>query len=214
MRLGGGSFARHVRNLYVYDGSYHGRHILDDFGSCLYPVERLNNRCDIWRVKPRTTIKQSFSVQRATGHESRIRATNDEIALLEVFDMTKDICKNHLIAVPDPNVSIVKKVRIFPVEVVVRGYITGSTDTSAWFNYEKGVRDFCGVKLPEGLKKNQKFETPIITPTTKAEDHDEKISAAEIEAKALCRKINGKKSFYLDRSMTTKGQKTHEEIND
>ncbi len=101
------------------------------------------------------------------------------------FDQTKNICKNHLIATPDPNVSIVKKVKIFPVEVVVRGYITGSTDTSAWFNYEKGIRDFCGIQLPEGLKKNQKFETPIITPTTKAEDHDEKISKAEIISQNL-----------------------------
>lgn len=101
------------------------------------------------------------------------------------FDKTKDIIDNHLIAVPDPNVSVVKKVKIFPVEVVVRGYITGSTDTSAWFNYEKGERNYCGIQLPEGLKKNQRFDTPIITPTTKAEEHDEKISREEIISRGL-----------------------------
>ena len=102
------------------------------------------------------------------------------------FDQTQDIVRNHLLAVPDPNVSIVKKVKIYPVEVIVRGYITGTTSTSAWVNYEAGERNFCGVQLPEGLKKNQKFETPIITPTTKPETgHDEKISRAEIIAQGL-----------------------------
>lgn len=102
------------------------------------------------------------------------------------FDQTKDIVQNHLIATPDPNVSIVKKVKIYPVEVVIRGYITGTTDTSAWVNYANGERNFCGIQLAEGLKKNQKFETPIITPTTKPETgHDMKISREEIIAQGL-----------------------------
>jgi phosphoribosylaminoimidazole-succinocarboxamide synthase len=101
------------------------------------------------------------------------------------FEKTKDIVDNHIISIPDPNVSIVKKVKIFPVEVVVRGYITGSTDTSAWMNYKNGERNFCGVHLEEGLKKNQKFDTPIITPTTKATEHDEKISREEIITQGL-----------------------------
>ena len=102
------------------------------------------------------------------------------------FKQTQDIAPNHLIDTPDPNVSIVKKVTIFPVEIIVRGYITGTTDTSAWYNYEKGERLFCGVQLPEGLQKNQKFDTPIITPTTKPETgHDEKISREEIINRGL-----------------------------
>ncbi len=102
------------------------------------------------------------------------------------FEQTKDIVPNHLIATPDPNVSLVKPVKIFPVEVVVRGYITGTTGTSAWVNYEKGERNFCGIQLPEGLKKNQAFDSPIITPTTKPETgHDEKISREEIIAQGL-----------------------------
>jgi len=102
------------------------------------------------------------------------------------FDKTKDIVPNHLIATPDPNVAVVKNVKIYPVEVIVRGYITGTTSTSAWVNYNNGERNFCGVQLPEGLKKNQKFEKPIITPTTKPETgHDEKISREEIIAQGL-----------------------------
>ena len=102
------------------------------------------------------------------------------------FGKVEDFVPHHLIALPDPNVSVVQNVEVFPVEVVIRGYITGSTDTSAWVNYEKGIRDFCGNRLQEGLVKNQKFEKPIVTPTTKAkEGHDEKISAEEIVSSGL-----------------------------
>ncbi len=98
------------------------------------------------------------------------------------FEKTKNIIKNHVIEVPDPNVMVVKECKLIPVEMVVRGYITGVTKTSAWYNYEKGVRNFCGNAMPEGMKKNQKFDKPIITPTTKAEygAHDESISGKEI----------------------------------
>jgi phosphoribosylaminoimidazole-succinocarboxamide synthase len=102
------------------------------------------------------------------------------------FENTKDIITNHILSIPDPNIAIVKKLKIFPVEIIVRGYITGTTDTSAWVNYEKGSRLFCGVPLPEGLKKNQKFETPILTPTTKPETgHDEMISRGDIIKRGL-----------------------------
>lgn len=98
------------------------------------------------------------------------------------FDRTKDIVRNHMIDSPDPNVMVVNECRPIPVEMVVRGYITGVTTTSAWYNYSRGVRDFCGNRLPEGLKKDQKFDSPIITPTTKAEhgEHDRPISPEEI----------------------------------
>jgi phosphoribosylaminoimidazole-succinocarboxamide synthase len=101
------------------------------------------------------------------------------------FDKTRDIIGNHVVEVPDPNVMVCKKLKVFPVEVVVRGYITGVTSTSAWTAYQKGVRNFCGNILPEGLRKNQKFEKPIITPTTKSEEHDEKISPDEIVNRGL-----------------------------
>lgn len=101
------------------------------------------------------------------------------------FEKTKDIIPNHIIDVPDPNVVVCKKLEVFPVEFVVRGYITGVTSTAAWTAYQKGERNFCGNTLPEGLKKNQKFEKPIITPTTKSDKHDEKISAEEIVKRGL-----------------------------
>lgn len=97
------------------------------------------------------------------------------------FKKTKDILDNHLISVPDPNVMIVKNVRPIPIEMVVRGYISGVTGTSIWGSYEKGERVIYGIKFPEGLRKNQKLQKPVITPTTKAEaGHDERLTEKEI----------------------------------
>lgn len=98
------------------------------------------------------------------------------------FEKTKDIIGNHVIEFPDPNVVVAKQCKPLLVEMVVRGYITGVTSTSAWYHYERGVRDFCGNMLPEGLRKNQKLPQPIITPSTKAEHggHDESVSGEEI----------------------------------
>ncbi|MBN1258680.1 phosphoribosylaminoimidazolesuccinocarboxamide synthase [Candidatus Peregrinibacteria bacterium] len=123
------------------------------------------------------------------------------------FEQTKDICPNHIIAVPDPNVSIVKNLKMLPVEMVVRGYITGTTDTSAWVNYQKGMRTFCGVELPEGLKKNQKFDKPIITPTTKPETgHDEMISREEIIKRGLVPEATYKKMEECTLKVFARGQ--------
>jgi phosphoribosylaminoimidazole-succinocarboxamide synthase len=83
------------------------------------------------------------------------------------FDNTNHIIGNHLLATPKANICIGKKCTIFPIEFVMRGYITGSTDTSIWMNYRKGVRDYCGHHLPEGMVKNQKLWTNLLTPTTK-----------------------------------------------
>ncbi|HSX40667.1 MAG TPA: phosphoribosylaminoimidazolesuccinocarboxamide synthase [Candidatus Saccharimonadales bacterium] len=97
------------------------------------------------------------------------------------FEKTKDIVPNHLLLVPDPNVMVVKNCTLIPIEMVVRGYITGVTDTSIWGSYEKGERVIYGIKFPNGLKKNQKLKTPVITPTTKAEvGHDERLTEKEI----------------------------------
>jgi phosphoribosylaminoimidazole-succinocarboxamide synthase len=104
------------------------------------------------------------------------------------FDLTKYIIGNHVISIPHPNVTIAKRVQIFPVEFVVRGYLTGSTSTSAWVNYNNGIRDFCGNNLPDGMAKNQKFSSPIVTPTTKSDEHDELISGKEIVQQGLMSK--------------------------
>ena len=83
------------------------------------------------------------------------------------FEKTKDIVPNHLLAIPDPNVTVGKKCTLIPVEAVVRGYLTGVTDTSIWTRYGKGKRDFGNVVLPDGMKKNQKLPHPLFDPTTK-----------------------------------------------
>lgn len=97
------------------------------------------------------------------------------------FEKTKDIIENHLIATPHPNIMIVKNAKLIPVEMVVRGYITGVTGTSIWGSYERGERIIYGLNFKNGLRKNQKLPKPIITPTTKAEiGHDERLTRNEI----------------------------------
>jgi len=96
------------------------------------------------------------------------------------FNNTQSIVPNHLIAVPDPNVVIAKKCKVFPIEFVVRGYISGTTSTSLWTQYQKGARDYCGLSFPDGLKKNQKLDEPVLTPTTKETEHDRPISPKDI----------------------------------
>ena len=99
------------------------------------------------------------------------------------LDATADICPNWKLATPDPMVTVGVMCKGFPIEMIVRGYLCGSS----WRAYKSGVRGICGVKLPEGMRENQKFPEPIITPTTKAELglHDEDISKEEILAKGL-----------------------------
>jgi len=96
------------------------------------------------------------------------------------FDQTADIAPNQVIAVPDANVTVARELKMLPVEIVVRGYMTGSSDTAIWTHYNNGVRTYCGIDLAEGMVKNQPFDAPLITPTTKGDEHDELISAKEI----------------------------------
>lgn len=100
------------------------------------------------------------------------------------FEETKHIAPNHVVAVPDPNVLIGEECEPLKVEMIVRAYVTGNTSTSIWTHYEKGVRTFCGHRLPDGLRKHEKLPEPILTPSTKAEhgDHDVSVSREEIIA--------------------------------
>lgn len=99
------------------------------------------------------------------------------------LDATSDIVPNWKLATPDPMVSVGLRCEGFPVEMIVRGYLCGS----AWRTYQKGIREICGVKIPDGMRENQRFDQPIITPTTKAEYglHDEDISREEILSQGL-----------------------------
>ena len=98
------------------------------------------------------------------------------------FEKTKDIIPNHVVSYPDPNVSIVRVAEPFPVEVIVRGYITGVTSTALWYRYSLGERDIYGYRFPEGLQKDAMLPEPIITPTTKGgvTGHDERLTCAEV----------------------------------
>ena len=103
------------------------------------------------------------------------------------FELTRDIIRNHIVSVPDPNAAVVHIAEPFPVEVIVRGYITGVTSTALWYRYSLGERNIYGYGFPEGLQKNQELPNPIITPTTKggATGHDERLTCAEVVEKGL-----------------------------
>ncbi|MGI6495870.1 MAG: phosphoribosylaminoimidazolesuccinocarboxamide synthase [Kiritimatiellia bacterium] len=101
------------------------------------------------------------------------------------FEKTRGIVPNHVISVPDPSVMVVHECGQLPLEFIVRGYITGVTQTSAWTHYKAGVRNFCGNPLPDGLRKDQKLDAPILTPTTKHEAHDRNISRDEALSEGL-----------------------------
>ncbi len=103
------------------------------------------------------------------------------------FEQVRDVVGNHVIEIPDPNVTIAHEAETLPVEVIVRGYITGVTSTSLWTLYSKGDRHPYGIPLPDGLQKNDALPTPIITPTTKATGgaHDERLTRDEIVERGL-----------------------------
>lgn len=124
------------------------------------------------------------------------------------LDATEDIVPNWKIAVPDPMVTFGRKCEPFMVEMVIRGYLTGH----AWREYRSGKRMICGEPLPEGLKENQKFDKPIITPTTKAlEGHDEDISKDEIIAKDLVSKQDYEKLEEYTYALIERGTQIAEE---
>jgi len=101
------------------------------------------------------------------------------------FEKTKDIVPNHVLAVPDPNVTVGKKMKMVPVEAVMRGYLTGVTDTSIWTRYQNGTRVFGDMTLPEQMKKNTKLPQPVFDPTTKEEGHDRAITTDQMIEEGL-----------------------------
>lgn len=106
------------------------------------------------------------------------------------FEQTKDICPNHVLEYPDPNVLLCRKLTILPVEIIVRGYLAGTTGTSILTLYKAGKRDMYGFTLPDGMLDNEKLPKPIITPTSKAFDggHDEPLTAEDILSQKLLTK--------------------------
>ncbi|MBI3034180.1 phosphoribosylaminoimidazolesuccinocarboxamide synthase [Candidatus Woesearchaeota archaeon] len=153
--------------------------------------------CEVYRGK----VRDNYIVG-----DKRIIVTTDRLSAFDVvlctlpfkgqvlnqmsefwFSKTKSIAPNHVIEIPDPNVTVARNCTPIPVEFVVRGYLTGVTTTSIWYSYSRGAREFCGHRLPDGLKKDQKLEMPIVTPSTKAEKggHDESVSGNEVIKRGL-----------------------------
>jgi phosphoribosylaminoimidazole-succinocarboxamide synthase len=124
------------------------------------------------------------------------------------FEATKDICPNHALAYPDPNVVIGTRLDILPVEIVVRGYLAGSTGTSLLTLYKKGERSMYGLQLPEGLRDNQVLSAPVITPTSKAFDggHDEPLTPRDIIAQDLLTEAQWEQVSHYALSLFRRGQ--------
>ncbi len=124
------------------------------------------------------------------------------------FDETADIIANHMIAVPDPNVMLVREAVGLPVEVVVRGYITGVTGTSLWTLYSQGERAPYGITLPDGLRKHDPLPQPVITPTTKAADggHDQRLTRTEIIERGLVDETVWKQLEQVALALFARGQ--------
>ena len=121
----------------------------------------------------------------------------------KMLDATSDICPNWKLATPDPQVTVGVACEGFRVEMIIRGILTGS----AWRDYKKGVREICGVKLPEGMRENERFPEPIITPTTKAEEgHDLNISKEEIIAQGIVSKEDYEIMEDYTRKLFARGQ--------
>ncbi len=126
------------------------------------------------------------------------------------FENIKNIVPTHLIATPDPNAAVVKKLKMFPVEVVVRSYLTGSTETSVWVNYQRGVRNFCGNPLPDGMHRNQALPEIIVTPTTKAAE-DELIDAAGVISRGLATQVEWEQISEVALALFRHGQQVAQE---
>ncbi len=140
------------------------------------------------------------------GHQQRLLVTTDRLSAFDRtlacvpfkgqvlnelsawwFRQTADVIPNHVLSTPDPNALVAIEAEPFPVEVIVRGYITGVTSTALWYRYSLGEREIYGYRFPEGLRKNEPLPAPIITPTTKggATGHDERLTCAEVVEKGL-----------------------------
>lgn len=125
------------------------------------------------------------------------------------FENTADICANHVISYPDPNVVIGKRLTILPVEVVVRGYLAGTTSTSILTRYKKGERRMYGLDFPDGMRDNQALPEPIITPTSKEFDggHDEPMTVGEIVEKGILSADQWQKVSSIALALFARGQK-------
>ncbi len=125
------------------------------------------------------------------------------------FERTRDLAPNHILDIPDPNVTVARECELIPVEFVVRGFLTGTSNTSIWTAYERGERVYCGHALPEGMRKHQRLPTPLLTPTTKAEHgaHDEPISREQAISTGLITSARYDEAQELAMALFAEGQR-------
>ncbi|MCR4263928.1 MAG: phosphoribosylaminoimidazolesuccinocarboxamide synthase [Candidatus Roizmanbacteria bacterium] len=123
------------------------------------------------------------------------------------FNDTRGIIDNHMVSVPDPNVMIVRKAETVPIEMVVRGVVTGTTKTSIWHRYEQGEREFGDITLPDGVQKNEPLPWPIVDPTTKSAEHDEKLTEAEILERGIVSPLEWQALKAISLALFDRGQR-------
>ena len=122
------------------------------------------------------------------------------------FRKTEDIIRNHVRDNPDPNVLVCEKCTVAPIEVIVRGYLSGVTETSLWTRYANGQRDFTDFVLSDGLKKNEQLPRPVITPTTKFEEHDRNLTSGEVVSEGYLSAKQWKEIQDVALALFTRGQ--------
>ncbi|MYD94065.1 MAG: hypothetical protein F4Y02_10305, partial [Chloroflexi bacterium] len=172
----------------IYTPQSYTERIRQELGNCLIDTDLSQGEKLIGKVRDRYDLGDRMALittDRQSAFDRVLAAILFKGQVLNMtsawwFEQTRHIVPNHVLSVPDPNVTIAKICTVFPIEFVMRAYITGTTSTSLWTVYRSGRRQYCGIDVPDGLIKNQKLPTNYLTPTTKAEDHDRPISPDEI----------------------------------
>ena len=171
----------------IYTPEGYTNRIRQELGNCLIETNISQGEKFVGKVRDRYDLGERMvliTTDRQSAFDRGLAAIPFKGQVLNMtsawwFEQTRHIVPNQVLSIPDPNVTIAKKCTVFPIEFVVRGYITGTTNTSLWTVYQSGRRHYCGNDLPDGLVKNQKLPTNYLTPTTKEED-DRPISPDEI----------------------------------
>ena len=171
----------------IYTSASYADRIRRELGNCLIETTISQGAKSIGKVRDRYDLGDRLALittDRQSAFDRVLAAVPFKGQALNLtsawwFDQTRHIVPNQVLSIPDPNVTIAEKCTVFPIEFVVRGYITGTTSTALWTVYQSGRRQYCGIDLPDGLVKNQKLATNILTPTTKGV-HDRPISPDEI----------------------------------